>query len=135
MTQHLLDTDSFIFLLKQQPIITAKVGSVGYQALALSIITAAEVLHGAYFSANPTQSLKMTRDLLGRFTFIELTEPIADKFGELKATLRRQGQVIADFDLIIGATAIITGRTLVTNNSKHFQRLAAFGLIIENWTV
>ena len=115
--------------------ITAKVANVGFGSLGISAITAAEALHGAYFSANPAKSLQMTRDLLSRFTSVDLNEPIADRFGELKANLRQSGLVIADFDLLIGATAIVSGRTLVTNNTKHFQRLVPLGLTIENWIV
>lgn len=135
MTQFLFDIDTLIFLLKQHTGVASRVQAVGYQTLALSVITIAEVLHGAYFSANPASSLQITRGLIGHFRVLDLNGPIADKFGEMKAALRLQGLVIADFDLLIGATALIEGRTLVTNNTRHFQRLAAFGLVLENWTV
>lgn len=44
-------------------------------------------------------------------------------FAREKARLAIAGTIIADFDLLIGATAIHHGLTLVTNNTKHFQRL------------
>jgi predicted nucleic acid-binding protein len=37
------------------------------------------------------------------------------------------------FILLIGATAIMEGRTLVTSNARHFLRLGAHGLLLENW--
>lgn len=135
MTAYLLDTDSFIFLLKRDPKIESRAQAVGFADLALSVITVAEVLHGAYFSANPSQSLTMTRALLRQFAQVDLTSAMAERFGEIKADLRRQGQIIADFDLLIGATAIVTGRMLVTNNTKHFQRMQAYDLALENWKV
>ena len=133
MTLYLLDTDTLVYLLKQNPGVEAKAKQIGDKAIALSVITVAEVLHGAYYSANPTRSLKQTRALIGRFAIISLDAGIADTFGKIKADLRRQGQILADFDLLIGATAIATGRTLVTNNTKHFQRLSASGLTLDNW--
>ena len=133
MTEYLLDTDSFIFLLKREPSVEAKAVAVGLSHIAVSVVTVAEVLHGAYFSADPTASLLATRALLGQLAVIDLDAAIADKFGEIKADLRRRGLVIADFDLLIGATAIVAGRTLVTNNTRHFLRLSAHGLPVENW--
>jgi tRNA(fMet)-specific endonuclease VapC len=130
---YLLDTDICIFLLKGDAKVTANAISVG--DIALSAITVAEVLHGAYYSADPTSSLRLTRALITKYMVIDLDTPIAETFGEIKANLRRTGFILADFDLLIGATAIMTGRTLVTNNIQHFQRLAAYGLTIENWKV
>jgi tRNA(fMet)-specific endonuclease VapC len=49
-----------------------------------------------------------------------------------KARLRKAGQPIDDFDLLIGATAIAYGLILVTNNVDHLQRIKA--IIIEDWT-
>jgi|SRR5689334_15162811 len=135
MSDYLLDTDTFIFLLKQHPKVEAKVRAVEIGRLALSAVSVAEVLHGAYYSANPSASLMATRGLIAQLAVITLDQTIADKFGEIKADLRRQGQILADFDLLIGATAIVAGRILVTNNIRHFQRLGAYGLAIENWVV
>ena len=39
---------------------------------------------------------------------------------------------VDDFDLLIGASAIAHDMVLVTNNSKHFERMT--GIVIENWT-
>jgi len=41
------------------------------------------------------------------------------------------GQTIDDADLFIAACALVHGMTLVTNNSKHFQRIK--GLKLDNW--
>ncbi len=133
MTRYLLDTDRFIFLLKHEPSVEAKALATGMGLIAVSAVTVAEALHGAYYSANPAASLLSTRALAGQLAVIDLDVAIADKFGEIKADLRRKGLVIADFDLLIGATAIVAGRTLVTNNTRHFLRLSAYGLVLENW--
>ena len=63
---------------------------------------------------------------------IEISCAIMDTFGDLKATLSRSGTSVDDFDLIIGATAISMGYTVVSNNEKHFSKIP--GLSLANWT-
>ncbi|HKS69704.1 MAG TPA: PIN domain-containing protein [Ktedonobacterales bacterium] len=136
MTQYLLDTDSLIFLLKRQPTVEARARQAGMQTLALSAITVAEVLYGAYASSNAARSLQETWALVRQLGhIIDVNSTVADKFGEIKADLRRQGLLIADFDLLIGATALASQRVLVTNNQRHFQRLAVYGVQLDNWVV
>ncbi len=133
MSAYLLDSDSLIFLLKGNSGLVTKVGQVGPASIGLSVVSVAEILHGAYNSSNPTQSLKDTRGLISQFKVIELSQPIADKYGEIKANLKQSGQLLADFDLLIAATALVEARILVTNNVKHFNRLSKQGLAVENW--
>lgn len=52
-------------------------------------------------------------------------------FVRLKAYLRKRGNMIDDFDLLIGATAIANGLILVSENEKHFVRIPEIKL--ENW--
>ena len=56
---------------------------------------------------------------------------IALSFGEIMAQLRRQGNLIEDFDLLSVATALSNGLTVVTNNTTHFDR--GPGLTLTNW--
>jgi len=65
------------------------------------------------------------------FEIIPIYDSLAD-FGEIKATLERQGNRIDDFDLLIGATAIHNKLVMVTDNVKHLSRLPK--IEIENWT-
>jgi predicted nucleic acid-binding protein len=41
----------------------------------------------------------------------------------LRRHLRAEGRMIGDFDLLIGATAIVAGLPLITANPEHFRRL------------
>jgi tRNA(fMet)-specific endonuclease VapC len=59
------------------------------------------------------------------------TDEVSEQFGEMKALLQSQGQPVEDFDVAIAAHAIVEGATLVTANTRHFERIP--GLKIENW--
>ena len=56
---------------------------------------------------------------------------IIEAFAREKAELRKKGQLIDDFDLLIGMTAQVYGYTLVTENVKHLSRIS--NIEIENW--
>lgn len=45
------------------------------------------------------------------------------RFARIRGDLRRAGQIIADPDILIAATAIQRNLTLVTGNLKDFQRI------------
>ena len=55
-----------------------------------------------------------------------------DIYANEKSRLKKEGNPIDDFDLLIGASAIANDLILVTNNTKHFQRLN--NIKLENWT-
>ena len=55
----------------------------------------------------------------------------ADWFGRLKHRLK--ATMIQDRDLLIASTALAHGYALVTNNTKHFQRIDE--LVLLDWTV
>jgi hypothetical protein len=51
--------------------------------------------------------------------------------GAVAASLARRGEPIGTFDTLMGAHALSSGLTFVTNNVKHFRRVV--GLKTENW--
>lgn len=53
-------------------------------------------------------------------------------YAEEKARLQKAGKIISEFDLLIATTAVHHGMTLVTNNTKHMERVE--GIQLENWT-
>ena len=56
-----------------------------------------------------------------------------DVYAIQKASLRRQGLLIDDFDVLIGATAIANNLKILTRNVNHLNRLK--NIIIEDCTL
>jgi tRNA(fMet)-specific endonuclease VapC len=52
--------------------------------------------------------------------------------GELLPHLSKSGKPIGQMDTLIAAHALAVGATLVTANTKHFQRIP--GLTVSNWS-
>ena len=54
---------------------------------------------------------------------MDVGEDIGKKFSELRAKLRKEGNLIDNFDLLIASTAISHDLELLSNNVRHFQRI------------
>jgi tRNA(fMet)-specific endonuclease VapC len=91
--------------------------------IAVSVLTVGEVLEGAFRSANPQAHIERLRRFLNPYHILRVTEPIIEQFAETRALLRRRGELIPDFDLIIGASALHYDLTVLTFNVRHFQRI------------
>jgi tRNA(fMet)-specific endonuclease VapC len=109
------------------------VKSVENTDIAISIITLAELQYGASNSPRIQENADRVEGLRKLFSTLPLNNEITAMFGEQKTNLRKSGNLIADFDILIGSTAIVNGLILVTNNVRHFNRLS--GIMLENWLI
>jgi tRNA(fMet)-specific endonuclease VapC len=87
--------------------------------------------YGAYNSQKVAENLTRAEDFIQNLPVVPLTDPALRKFGELKAELRRIGQTISEFDLLIASVALTENYILVTNNTRHYSRIST--LQLENW--
>ncbi len=125
MEKYLIDSDVLIYFLKGKQEAVEKLSKLCTTALYTSRINYAELLYGAYNSAKIEQNLDIIIPFLGNFQLLEFDENAASCFAKLKASLKKSGTIIADMDLMIGSIAIENNCTLITNNLKHFERIAA----------
>ena len=95
--------------------------SEGRGQLSASIISAYELEKGARLSKSPTKDLEIVRDLLSELVILELNMPSVDLSSELYSDLTAKGKLIGEFDILIAATCLATGETLVTNDRDFDQ--------------
>ena len=131
MKGYLIDTDICVFFLKAKFGITEKIKEVGIENCFVSEITIAELIYGAVKSENFDKRIKDVEDVKSLFNVIKISESF-EFFGREKVRLQKMGELIPDFDLLIGVSAVSNELTLVTNNVKHLERIE--GVNIENWT-
>ncbi len=129
--KYLLDTNIYIYFLKGKFNLVEKFDKIGFDNLYISEITVAELKFGAAKSNKPYKNKLIIEELINKFKLIPIYKSL-DVFAEEKARLRSEGNIVDDFDLLIGSTAVANNMILVTNNEKHFQRLN--NINIENWT-
>ena len=129
---YLLDTDTIIYWMKGSKKVSGKVLAEGYNSIASSDITRAELYYGAYKSQKVTENLSSIKKLSEKINFLPFNEPAQVLFGDIKAKLEEQGNRLDDFDIMIASTALASNLILITNNTIHMERIPK--LKIENWS-
>lgn len=131
MSKYLLDTDICIFFLKGKFELVQKIDAVGIENCFISEITIAELWFGAERSNNFKKHSKDVLFMEKNFQVLPLSN-VLRTYAKEKARLQSIGNIVAEFDLLIGSTAIANNLIMVTRNQKHFKRIR--GIQLENWT-
>jgi tRNA(fMet)-specific endonuclease VapC len=131
-----LDTNVAIALLNnRQPQIRVRFDSArATTALGMSVIVYHELMYGAANSARKQENQEKVSVFVaaGGFILLDLAEQDAREAADIRAHLKRQGQPIGPYDVLIAAQARRTGSTLVTANTTEFLRVP--GLIVADWS-
>ncbi len=130
---HLLDTDTASYLIKaKSPAIEAKLAALVPAMVCISVMTRAELLYGLK-RLPPDHHLHLAvRQFLKIVRTLPWEADAADWYAEIRHQLVSTGQPIGEMDMMIAAHALSAGAVLVTNNSRHYERIAA-PLILANW--
>lgn len=130
MPRYMLDTDTVSFALRGRGQVATHLLQHRPSEICISSITLAELRFGA--EARRSRKLHgLISTFVDAVAVVPLDQRAADRFAAVAASLARRGEPIGTFDTLIAAHALSLGLTLVTNNSKHFERVA--GLKTENW--
>lgn len=130
MKQYLLDTNICAFILRGKYDISSHLLDVGIDNCHISIITYIELYYGAINSKNVEKNIRQVEEFARQIDVISIDEVI-HQYAVEKVKLRKAGIPIDDFDLLIGATALTFGFTIVTENIKHLGKIE--NIEIENW--
>ena len=99
--------------------------------LCISAITMAELEFGVCNSSRPDQNRMALLLFLSRISVLPFDADAAREYGMIRADLTKKGTLIGANDLLIAAHARSLGLTLVTNNTREFERVE--NLRVENW--
>ena len=128
---YLLDTDTIIFNLKGDENVRRSLRRHLQDTMKISIITLMELYYGAYKSQQHDANLAKVKTIEQSFEILPTGQESAETFARLKSQLERKGTRLDDVDLLIASCALAHNLTLVSNNTKHFERIP--GLRLENW--
>jgi tRNA(fMet)-specific endonuclease VapC len=131
---HLLDTDTASFIIKaRSPSIEARLAAVPPDRVCLSALTRAELMYGLK-RLLPEHRLQVgVRQFFKIVRVLAWDADAADWYADIRHQLTASGQPIGEMDMMIAAHALSIGAVLVTNNTRHFARIAA-PLALANWS-
>lgn len=131
----LIDTSILIAYERGQLDVVAHVAKREDEEAFLSVISASELLHGAHRATDPAiraRRLAFVEAILARFPVIEIDLEVARAHAALWSTLAQRGEMIGVHDSWLAATCIARDLTLITANTREFDRVP--GLSLEDWS-
>jgi tRNA(fMet)-specific endonuclease VapC len=90
---YLLDTDTFIYWMKDSPAVVSTILRSGLDSIAGSVVSKAELFFGAFNSTRVEHNVRAVRKLARIVSFLPLDDLAQEFFGKIKAELRRSGTV------------------------------------------
>lgn len=134
MIRYLVDTNMLgFFARRSSETLLARMQEVlEKKEVAVSVITRAETLFGLCRLDAHDKRRRTVQLILEAFPSLDWTAETADQYGEIAAYLEQKGKSIGQMDTMIAAHALVTGLTLVTHNTRHFERVP--NLQLEDWT-
>jgi tRNA(fMet)-specific endonuclease VapC len=134
MPLYVLDTDICSYIMKRShPALLERIRKVPLAEQATSVVTVAELLYGVRLSTKPRQTREAFEAFIRHLTILDWGKEAAEHYAEIRADLKKRGEMIGANDLLIAAHASSLGAVLVSNNEREFARVK--GLRVENWTL
>jgi tRNA(fMet)-specific endonuclease VapC len=128
---YLLDTNTLINFFKDIGNVAETLLSKSPKNISIPSIVLYELEVGIAKSNNPKKRKKQLEALTSRITVQSFTPREAEAAAIIRANLEKLGTPIGPYDTLIAGMALSINATLVTNNTKEFQRVV--GLVLEDW--
>jgi len=130
--RYMLDTNIVAYAKNNRPeVVYERMSRFDPEDLCVSVITLAELEYGVFNSSNPERNQLALTLFLANIEVVPFDDDAAVEYGRIRADLKRKGMPIGANDLMIAAHAKSLGVTLVTNNTREFERVE--GLMLEDW--
>jgi tRNA(fMet)-specific endonuclease VapC len=129
---YLLDTNTCISYINHKNMsVYQHIIALSPEDVGICDIVKLELYYGAYNSARTEENLENLRKFFGDFVSLPFDGQAAIICGNLRAQLKAIGTPIGSYDLQIAAIALANDLTLITHNTREFNRVN--GLQVEDW--
>ena len=128
----MLDTNICIYAIKHKPAqVFFRLNEFDPSKVCISSVTYAELVHGVEKTKAIDKNRVALALLLANIEIMSFDSLAAESYGKIRADLENAGTPIGPLDMMIAGHAKSLDFTLVTNNTREFERVA--GLKLENW--
>ena len=122
--KYMLDTNICIYAIKQRPEqVFIRLQEHDPKEICISSVTYAELVHGVEKSQAIEKNRLALALLLANIEIVSFDSLAAESYGKIRADLEKAGTPIGPLDMMIAGHARSLGYTIVTNNTKEFQRV------------
>lgn len=123
MGNYFLDSSVIVEYLRNNKEIISFIDNFPHQ-LSSGYIVKAELYEGVYLSKNGEKTKKQLETFFqGLDKVYGFNDAASHIFGKIRASLRKTGMLIEDFDILIASICIANNLPLITLNTKHFIRI------------
>lgn len=131
--RYMLDTNICIYVIKRRPASVLEALLRHEQAgVGVSIVTVCELAYGAAKSGSARNQAAL-QQFLEPLELADFDRAAAAAYAGIRAQLEAAGKPIGPLDTLIAGHALSLGATLVSNNTREFDRVA--GLKVVNWAL
>jgi len=129
---YLLDTNILIYIIKlKPPSVANRFSQLNPGDVVTSSIVISELMYGAEKSQYSEKSKQAIKQITSVLTVLPYDDQASEHYANIRAVLEKKGTPIGAMDLLIAAHARSLSFSLITNNTKEFDRVPE--LKIENW--
>lgn len=131
MSRYLIDTDVSIDLIGRVPNIVTFVEGLAADGIAMSVVTYMEMYQGDLLRHGTGAPSDALASYVATIPALPVTFPVATRCAEIRADLQRRGRSVRSrsIDLLIAATALEHGLTLVTRNVDDYDDIPGLALL------
>jgi len=98
--------------------------------IAITTITVYELLKGAQLSSRQKENLLEVTEAISSVQILDLSNDACLEAARIYCTLKEEGKLIGEFDILIAAIAKTNGQAILTRD-QHFKSVP--GLILAKW--
>ena len=129
--KYLLDTNICIYAQKRNAAILSRIKEAWQDGIAISAITLAELEYGVQHSGAPERNAIALAKFLSIVEVLPFDSSAAIEYGDICSTLHKKGITIGTMDMLIAAHGRSEKLTVVTHNTREFERVD--GLLLADW--
>ena len=128
---YFLDTNTLIYFFKGMGQVSDTLFLHAPKDIGIPSVILYELYVGIAKSNSPQKRVAQLQEFLQHVKIIEFGEKEAKASASIRAELEQKGMPIGPIDTLIAGYAVANQATLITHNTKEFQRV--HNLLLEDW--
>ena len=124
-----LDTNTLIYYFRGEGNVAANLLQIPPKDIGIPSIVVYELLVGIGKSRSPQKHTQQLETLLSAVNILPFGLEEAKRAAHIRVNLEQAGRPIGPYDVLIAATAMAQGASLVTHNKREFERIGQLEII------